>query len=391
MDPFIDPKMLEDTFKKGIETHLLPKVNEIVHEEIKSLGLDHLDRKHMAFPGMSDEEVAKKSRNEKMRAFLKAVLKKDMNVLTEMKAISEGLDSGGGFLVPEEFGSEVDRVARDVGLVRKLAKRIPMSSDTFNYPIIGSNPTVAWNGELTNGSDGAPTFKKARLSANTLSCFIPVSNEWFGDTNVDVTSMLAELIGEAFAAEEDNQAFNGIGSPFTGLLQSADVVATTAASGHNTFATVDLDDYRDCITVLGSKDLAGACWVMNKAGWAAAQKLKENSQHVVVFGYSAANMLSGKARPAGELVPVGMLWDYPVYVTDQITATSGASTKFGVFGNFRGIALGDRQAMAMDESKEATIGSTNAFAANARIFRGIERISVEIIMPDLFTTIKTNS
>src|SRR6185436_8238088 len=50
---------------------------------------------------------------------------------TETKtAHSEGTDSTGGYLVPEEFGTDMIDLRERYGVVRRLFKNVPMTSDT---------------------------------------------------------------------------------------------------------------------------------------------------------------------------------------------------------------------------------------------------------------------
>lgn len=371
-------------------------LNEVVSEKLdakmKELGMTREDAKKGAIPaaflGLSEEDAARMTKAEKASKFVKAVLHKDMATLTAMKAMSEGTDSTGGFLVPEEFSSEIARIANDYGLARKLCTKIPMKRDTMNMPTLSTSVTVYWPGEATAGTESTPAFGNTRLKASTMVGLTVMSNDLLEDADTDVIQYIAELFAEAMAGEEDNQLFNGTGSPFTGILQHADVTTVTMASGQDTFAEVLADDLRDMISQVKATALPGAAYFMHRLTWGIVQKIKQNSNHVVAL----QNPMITPASAAGinpNLLPVGSIWGYPVYLSEQIVSTTAVSTKFIVFGNLKYAWFGDRRQVTMAVSDSATVGSANVFASNQSAVRFTERVAIAVGLPAAFVALKT--
>lgn len=390
----MEPDVLQKTLSEALAKHfgsLGEDVSKIVEEKLAAKlaekGLDKVDFINKKFPGMGGDEDQTVSKKAVCAKFFRALAGKDMAYLASLKTMSENVDSAGGFLVPEEVAAELDRVTNNYGLIRKLARHIPMSRDIFNMPTLGTVPTVTWPGEGTAGTDGSPVLSNVKMQAKTCIGLSPVTNELLADANQSVVDMLMELFAEALAGEEDNQAFNGTGSPFLGILQSSDVSVVTAASA-STFATVTLNDYRECIAQIGETALPGCVWVFNKAVWALIQEQLQNSQNVGTFQNP---LVTTEAPKGGLLIPAGYLWGYPVYTSDKMISTTAVSTKFGIFGNFKHFYFGDRQQVSMDISKEATVGSVNAFASNHSIVRVMQRVALAIGVPAAFAVIKTHS
>jgi HK97 family phage major capsid protein len=50
------------------------------------------------------------------------------------KLHSEGTNTAGGYLVPEEFGTDLILLREQYGVARRLCKIVPMSSDTRTDP-----------------------------------------------------------------------------------------------------------------------------------------------------------------------------------------------------------------------------------------------------------------
>lgn len=379
-------KALTDSYEKK-----LPEaVGLLLDARIKELGLDKVDRKFGMYPTDGEDEAKqlKKTKKERVAEFVKAVWRKDFQMLAKMnvKSMTEGTDSQGGFMVPEEFSSEVFRIVGDYGLVRKLSRVFPMRSDTYNIPTTTTSVTGYWPGEVTAITASTPVIGRAVLNAKTAAGITTMGKEFLADASVDVVDYLMELFAEELARLEDDQGLTGTGSPFTGVLGNASVNVVTAATGHDTLAELDLDDYRDCISQIKPSALRGAVWVMHRDLWALLQKKTENSQHVLHL----TNPLITPGSSPEAISPVGTLWQYPVYLNDEMPNSTAASTKFVIFGNFRqGFFFGDRQQITMDIADQATVGSDNLWEKNMQGVRIAERVAMVLGLPTAFAVLKT--
>lgn len=386
---------IADAISNSLSKNLDTAVMTAVDEKMKELGMDKLDAKYARIPahflGMSEDEVKGMSKPEKAAKFIKAVFRKDFATLTSMKVMTEGTDSAGGYLVPEEYAAEINRIAEDFGLVRKFARRISMGSDTLNMPTLTTNVTVAWPGEATAGTASDLVLGRTQLLAKTCVGITVLSNELLADANVSVTNILSELFAEALAGEEDNQGLAGTGSPFTGILGNGSVNVVTMGGGQTTFSSLTGDDLRDMISAVKPLALPGASFIMHRSMWGVIQKLKQNSQYIVSLAVPVVgtNGSAGTVNVPGAVV--GTIWGYPVYLSEKMPAASATaiSTKFIIFGNLSHLWFGDRQQMTMDISNAATVGASNTFAANESAIRVTERIALAIGLPAAFAVLRT--
>ena len=379
---------------KGMTEDIATAVNGAMQAEVKRLGLDKIDLKHGVFneeqanalPGLNPEQKAAK-RKSATAEFLKASMKRGFDGQAMLKGMSEGVDSEGGWLVPEETATSVDRIVENVGLIPKLARKIPMTRDIMNLPVLGNAASVSWDGEGNAGSDGAPTFGNVKLEAKKLTGLAPLTNELLEDANQDVASLVEELFGEAIATSIDTQALTGTGSPFTGILSHSQVQVTTMGSTKTAFTDVSLGNLRDMISQIKMSRLPGSVWVMSPSVFGAVQKIQENNQSIVTF----QNPIVPNTINGGLLVPAGYIWGYPVYVSEVMPATSATavSTKFVIFGNFNCFYYGDRKSMSLAISDVATVGSVNAYASNQSVIRVIQRTGLAVGLPTGFSVLKT--
>lgn len=387
--------MEKETVKMSKEelTVLLSGIaGKALEEKAKELGLD---KKEVVafnpFSSKSREDISKLDGKQKSVEFLKAVFRKDLTTLASFKAMNEGTGSAGGFVVPEEWASEVARVVEDFGLVPKLARRYPMKYDTLRVPRLSSSVAVSYPGEGVAGTPSQPVFEEVVLTSKTLVGLTALTNELLEDANIDVVNLLTELFAEAIAGENDKQGLVGSGAPFTGILNATGtnpVLMTT-----NTFADVSPDYARDMITSVKPWSLQGASYIMHRDIWSIIQK-KKSSTGGDYFA-SAANPVLGNntANQGFPTAQAGTLWGYPVYLSDKMPSIGddAPSTKFVIFGNLKHLYMGVRKDLAVSISDQATIGADNLFEQNMSGVRVLTRTALSVGLPSAFATLETSA
>ncbi len=369
--------------------------SEAIAEKVKELGMDKIDRKFgnipAAFLGATEDELKSMKKKERVAKFIKAVYQGDKATLhsfASLKAQNEGTGSAGGFSVPEEFAAEINRIAEDFGLVRRLARIVPMNTDTMNLPRLTTSVTVSFPGEGVAGTPSDWVQANVQLLAKTAVGLNVLSNELLEDANVDLVDFVTELFGEQLAGEEDFQGLDGVGTPFTGILNDAGVNIVDLGTGDVDFTNSDLDDYRDMIAKIKPLALTGAVFIVNKVVWSHIQKLKDND---AAYHLAAANPVLNPGALEGRVggVVVGTLWGYPVLLSEKMPSTTGVSSEFAIFGNLRNLWFGNRKQMTMTISDSATVGSDKVFEQNQSAVRVTERFALAVGLPDAFAVLKT--
>lgn len=390
MDPITISK---DELVKLLDETSTAAAAKAVESKVKELGLDGNNK--LAFKGsfaaLSDEQAANLGVKEKMASFIKAVYEKDAASLGAFKAMTEGTGSAGGFVVPEEFAAEVNRVVEDFGLVAKLARKFPMKSDTLNVPRLSATVTVSYPGEATAGTASQPTFEQVVLSAKSCIGITPMSNELLADANISVVDLLVELFAEAIAGSIDSQALTGTGSPFTGILTDSGVTVVQPANGggYSTFTgAATPDQARTLIANVKPWALQGAAFIMHRSVWALMQVVKASSGGE--YFVSAANPVVINTGAQGfPSAMAGTLWGYPVYLSDKMPTTTAVSTKFIIFGNLKHVYLGERAEMAVSIGQEGTVGGVSMFETNMSAVRVVSRHAIAVGLPSAFAVLKT--
>lgn len=261
---------------------------------------------------------------------------------------SEGSDSLGGYLVPEQFESAIIELREERGVFRRHARREPMTSDTKTIPRRAGGVTMYYVGENTEITASDKTWDSIKLTARKAGVLTKYSSELNEDSVISIADNLAEEIGYAFANGEDSAGFNGDGtSTYGGIngLKTALAAGSiyTAITGNTAFSTLDLDDFEGMMGMLPLYALQDAAWYISRAGWAASML-----RLAAAAGGNTMDNIAGSMQPT--------FLGYPVRFAQVMNSTLTAQTStngLAYFGSLRqGVAFGDRRGISLATSMD---------------------------------------
>lgn len=290
--------------------------------------------------------------------------------------------TGGHYLVPEEFSSDLINLRETYGVVRRLFGRAPMTGDVLHTPKRASGLTAYFTGENAVGTESNMTWSDIQLVAKNLMVLARMSNQLNADAVISIGDTLAGEIAYAFSNKEDQCGFNGDGTSTYGgmqgvrsLLTSIDGSGTDSAGlkiqgSSNTWATQTLSDFHAVVGKLPQyADTPNACWVAHRTYYyEVMQKLE-----LAAGGVTAMEISTGDRRPRP------LFLGYPVefsQVFPAATATTGVTTVLGDFT--KGALFGDRQQTSIAFSEHASVGGENVFERNQIAVRGTERFDLNV-------------
>jgi HK97 family phage major capsid protein len=309
----------------------------------------------------------------------------------QIKALGETQGSTGGFLVSEEVNADIMRIAEDFGVVRKFARIMPMKVDKKPLPRLGSSVTVTWDGENTPGTQSQPKFEQVMLVASKLKGLTLIGNELIADADMSVVDYLMELFAEAFAGAEDQQALQGTGQPFTGILNDSGTNVYSMPSTKTAFSDVTITDLINTKAAVKTTVRRGATWLMHRTVWPIVQTLKDPSNQFLIL---AANpvLLSTAGSTTGEAGQVvGYIDNDPVVLCEKMPtlSDSGAGKPFIIYGNLKNLVIGDREGLTMAKSDSAVIAGESAFESDSTAVRFTRREAIAVALPAAFGVTKT--
>ena len=223
----------------------------------------------------TDEKTGRAS-DEYSAAFWNQTRRKD-SVTPEMKnALQEGVDSEGGYLVPDEFEHTLVQALEQENIVREHAHVFTTSSGNHKIPVVTSKGTASWIDEEGAIPESDDVFGQQMIGAHKVGTLIKVSEELLNDSAFDLEGYFASEFARRIGNKEEDAFFNGdgVGKPLGILAATGGApVGVTAASA----TTVTADEIIDLFYSLEAPYRKNAIWVLNDASIAAIRKLKDNN------------------------------------------------------------------------------------------------------------------
>jgi HK97 family phage major capsid protein len=291
------------------------------------------------------------------------------NGIAIQNAMTEGFDSKGSYLVPEQFEAAVVALLNEYGVARRSLNVVAMTSDTKVQPRRTGGLTVYGLGEASSITPSDITYDQVRLIAKKFGILSRHSSELAEDAAVSMGDEFAREIAYAFAEKEDQCSFNGDGtSTYNGIVGIKNALAAgakyTALTGNTAFSTLDIEDFEGMTAKLASYAYmnGGPSWYISRAGWSQSiQRLQ------VAYSGSVADSANG--------APPRFL-GYPVVFVEVMNNTLTAQTSTDglcYFGNLRmGGLFGDRRGIAVAQSADVY------FASDEIAIRATERFDINI-------------
>ena len=276
--------------------------------------------------------------------------------------------SGGGFLVPELIQAEIAHLTEQGGIARKYFRYLPFGNSAGNtkkLPKESNSVTVGWVDEGSAKSVSNISIDTVTLSLKVLAVITIMTEEIIEDANLDLVQYLSQRVADAINAEIDNQFFSGNGSPFTGIINTANIDHYALAPGVGP-VSMRPEALLALIAGMPKGALNGACFFMHHSVYSAILARRADA---VAEGDTKGQYLvqqPGQGSPAN-------LWGFPVIECEALpsltdlgyTAEDGEfagdcdpDTPFLVFGNLaKCCTYADKMGIRVKLLDQATITS----------------------------------
>lgn len=278
-----------------------------------------------------------------------------------MNALQEGVDTEGGYLVPDEFEHTLVEALEEENIFRKLAHVIQTSSGERKIPVVASKGSANWIDEEGPYTDSDDAFGQVTIGSFKLGTTIKVSEELINDSVFDLENYISKEFARRIASREEEAFFTGDGNGkplgFLAKTGGADVGVTAASA-----TAITADEIIDLFYSLKTPYRKNAVWILNDATVKAVRKLKD----------STGQYLWQSALTEG--TPDKLL-GRPVY-TSAYMPTAAAGAKTIAFGDFKYYWIADRQGRSFRRLNElyATTGQVG--------FLGSQRVDGKLILSE---------
>lgn len=313
--------------------------------------------------GKEPQKKTGRASDEYKDAMLHAIRNNFRNI---RNVLSEGIDTDGGYLVPEEYDSRLIEGLEEENIFRRLGTTITTSGER-KINIAGSKPAAAWIDEGEALTFGDAKFDQINLDAHKLHVAVKVTEELLYDNAFGLENYLIRAFSRALANAEEDAFLNGdgTGKPL-GIFaeQGGGEIGVTAASA----TEITADEIINLVYALKRPYRKKAKFIMNDATIAALRKLKdENGQY-----------LWQPSLQAGE---PDRLFGYEVMNSAYVPVIEAGKPVIA-FGDFSYYNIGDRGVRSFAELKEL-------FAGNGMVgFVAKERVDGKLVLAEAVQILK---
>jgi len=295
-----------------------------------------------------------------------------------LKVASEGSNSAGGYLVPEEFGGDLIQLMEKYGVARQLFKIRQMSSDVRTDPRRVSGLTAYFTAENVAGTESQKVWDTVTLTAKKLTVLSRMSSELSEDAAISVGDDLMMEIAQAFALKEDQCGFAGDGSAtygsITGLghkliaVNGVDDGGGLVLATGNAFEEFTLPDFNKVVSRLPQyADNGNTKWVAHRTFYYGTMQRLE----LAAGGVTAFEVREGNRTP--------MFLGYGVAISQVMPSADANSQVACTLGDHSAAAsFGDRRQPTIAFSADATVGGESVFERDQVAVRGTERIDINV-------------
>lgn len=307
---------------------------------------------------LNEEDVAKIEKNiadkkEKEEENITKDFAKAVRTMVN-KTLNEGVAESGGYTVPEDIVTKVERLREtkeslvDLVSVKKVTtnkgqETFKKRSQITGFTSIGEGGKIPKTGKIQ--------FSRVKWEINKYGGYMPVTNELLEDSDEDIESFMTEWL-----ADESRVTRNNI---ILAVIAEKD---ETELNG--------LDDIKKALNVtLGSKFKSTSKIVTNDDGLQYLDTLKDNDGKYLLQP-NPADPMQLRLSAGATTVPL------KVFSNDTIPTKEG-KIPFIIGDLKEGIKFYDRRQISLLASQVASVGTgddaLNAFEEDLTLIRGIER------------------
>ena len=300
-----------------------------------------------------------------VKAFAKAVARKALNA-EEIKALSSNTDSDGGYLIPKDILTEINRLAREHRSLRELVSVVPVATKEGHRIIEVDAKSTGFVDidELKDLPDlSSPQWTKVEYKIRDLGGLLPIPNHLLEDETGGLVSYLAQWFVEKMYATDNAMLISA-----DGTKGSQGIIGTSADdnSTKNVFkrekllAALTFEQLKGIINKGFPRPISlAAKIVVNQDGLDLLDNMEDKNGRPYLTGDGTVEM---PYKFKGRVVEV--------YDNDTLPNVVDATKNYTpvIVGDLkRGVILWDRKRMAVASSTEA------GFKNNTTIMRGIIR------------------
>lgn len=283
------------------------------------------------------------------------------------KGLVEGVDEDGGYTVPEDIQTTINKWAEveyslltDIDIVPVTTNKGARTYQKKGQADIFMD--LDENGAITKEIE-APKFERISYTIQDRAGFMPVSNDLIADSDANIAQVVGDWLGKANVA--------------TSNAKILEIIAEKALNEDGMVEFGDLDGIKYAVNVtLGQAYKSGAKIYTNDDGLNYLDTLVDLNGRPIL-NPDPTDSAKLQLRCGTVVVPIKVL-------PNAVLPTGEGMIPFIVGDLKSGVRKYDRQHLSIKASDVAVIGDFNAYAQNMTLFRAITRDDYRLLDGDAF-------
>ena len=271
------------------------------------------------------------------------------------KSMNEGTGTEGGYTVPEDIVTKIEKYRESKKSLLSLVKRVPVKTNkgerTFKKRSQQTGFTKVGEGAAI-GAKATPQFERLAYEIEKYAGYFPVTNEVLADSDANLGQVLIEWIGDESRVTANNL-----------------ILAAIAEKEQVDLA--NMDGIKKAINVtLGQAFKATSKIVTNDDGLNYLDTLKDANERYLLCPVPGDTMAMA-LQVGAQKIPVEV---FP----NSDMPSNGTKVPFIIGDLNEAVVYWDRQAMNIKISDVAVVGDLNAYEEDLTLYRAIEREDVTL-------------
>ncbi len=310
----------------------------------------------------------------------------EQEVFSEMKskAMSQGTDTAGGYIVPEEAIAQViEKLKAQVVAYELGARDMACTGVPCTIPKLTTAATDYWVSENSTITASDLGFEQINMTPKTVAGRVVLSNLLLETSQPTADQIIEEDLAQQLGLAVDLGVLNGssgggAGEP-VGIMQTSGVgtVDVEKIDGSTDAGIGKPPGIASMMEFISDLDAANA--LRGRLGWCVHPLMMNEIRQMEVDGGGTSVPLTAVNTSEGFATT---LFGYPFRTSTQMTApTTSASTRSILFGNWDDVMIarwGGMRLLASDTSD-------NAFAKDQTHIRATMRVDVALRHPESFS------
>lgn len=234
----------------------------------------------LTVPAEPKNEKLFKSLGEQLQAIITAGMNKGAPhdprlVWAKASGANEAVPSEGGFLVQQDFSTELLGLMHEMGLVMSRVRKIPISSNSNGIKLPSVNETsratgsrfggirAYWAGEASSVTESKPAFRAIELSLEKLMAVGYATDELLQDA-VALEAIYKQGMAEEITFVAENAIYNGTGAGQPLGFMNSGALVTVAAESGQAAATIVAANVLKMMARLPARSMRNAVWLINQ-------------------------------------------------------------------------------------------------------------------------------